>query len=197
MEDSNETRSSAKTSRGRTPRLLLAAVTALLLLGGGAIAWKMRAEGGAAGGGDPGREAMRTELTRLTAAESAFVKSHGRYATTLSELGVPLTSRVVVFASAHDGYHIRMARPETQTLCEVSAGRFAAAHSGWQLTCGKRVVADHVVDAAADSSWMDRARARVTRLIHEDCDAACRQQKLREGLRSPERKQLDQALEQL
>jgi hypothetical protein len=196
MEDSNLSQSGATTPRSRKPRIAVLTVIALLLLGGGAIAWKMRAEGGAAGGGDPDREAMRAELAQLTSAESAFVKANGRYAGTMSELGTSVTSRVVVFASARDGYHIRMARPGTAVMCEVSAGRFAASHSGWQLTCGTRVVADRVVDGPAESSWIDRARARVAALVHEDCDANCRQARLREGLKSPERKQLDEALEQ-
>jgi hypothetical protein len=197
MEDSNVMHSSGKTSRSGTLRTALLVAAGLLALGGGAIAWKMRAEGGAAGGGDPDREAMRAELARLTAAESAFVRSNGRYAATASELGTTVTSRIVVFASARDGYHIRMSRPGTATLCEVSAGRFAAAHAGWQLTCGTRVVSDRVIDGPAEPGWIDRARARIGGLLHEDCNAECRQQKLREGLKSPERKQLDQALEQL
>jgi hypothetical protein len=196
MEDSNEPRSSVKTSRRGMPRIALVAL-AVLLLGSGAIAWKMRAAGGAAGGGDAGREAMRAELSRLTAAESAFMKTNGRYAATISELGTTVTSRIVVFASARDGYHIRMSHPGTAVLCEVSAGRFAAARSGWQLTCGKRVVADRVVDGPAESNWIDRARARLSGLFHEECDAACRQEKLREGFKSPERKQLERAVEQL
>jgi hypothetical protein len=34
-------------------------------------------------------------------------------------------------------------------------------------------------------------------MFTDGCDADCRRAKLREGLRSPEQKQLDQALEQL
>ena len=184
----------AAPSRGRKMIPAVAAALALLLLGGGGIAWKMRAERGSTGGGDPEREVMRDELARLSAAESAFVKANGRYAATVSELKTPVTSRIVVFASARDGYHVRMARPKTPVLCEVSAGRFAAGHAGWQLVCGTRTVDDRVVDAppATSASWAERIRA----LFNEGCDAACRQAKLREGVRTPEQKQLDEALEQ-
>ena len=182
-------------SRGRQS---LAALLALLMLGGGAIAWKMRAEGPSAAGGDPAREAMRAELTRLTAAESAYVKANGRYATSVSELGTPITSRVVVFASARDGYHVRMARTGTHVLCEVSAGRFAAAHSGWQMACGEpAATGDQLVETPSVIGWTDRVTGRIRALLHEECDAACRQAKLREGLKSPERKQLDESIEQL
>lgn len=189
MEEFNGTRSTVQKSRGKS---VFAALLALLLLGGGGIAWKMRAERGAAGGGDPERDVMRAELARLTAAESLFVKKNGRYARTVSDLGTAYTSRVVVFASSTDGYLIRMSRPGTETLCEVSAGRFAAGHSGWQMVCGAPVApGDRLVETPAAPSWTHRIRA----LLHEDCDSECRRAKLREGLKSPERKQLDQALE--
>lgn len=195
IEESGMRPTGAAPSRGRKMIPTVAVLLSLLVLGGGGIAWKMRAEGGATGGGDPERDVMRDELTRLSAAESAFVKANGRYAATVSELGTPVTSRIVVFASARDGYHVRMARDGTPVLCEVSSGRFAAGHSGWQLVCGTRTVNDRLVDAppAATASW----GARIRGLFNEGCDAACRQAKLREGVRSPEQKQLDQALEQL
>ena len=193
IEESGMRRSGANPSRGR--KVLAAVLLLMLLLGGGAIAWKMRAEGGAAGGGDRERDVMRDELTRLSAAESAFVKANGRYAASVSELGTAVSSRVVVFASARDGYHVRMARPGTPVMCEASSGRFAAGHSGWQMVCGTRTVDDRLVEAPAAPapSWADRIRG----LFNEGCDADCRRAKLREGLRSPEQKQLDQALEQL
>ena len=193
IEESGMRRSGANPSRGR--KVLAAVLLLVLVLGGGAIAWKMRAEGGAAGGGDPERDVMRDELTRLSAAESAFVKANGRYAATVSELGTPVSSRIVVFASARDGYHVRMARPATPVMCEVSSGRFAAGHSGWQMVCGTRTAGDRLVESppAPTASWSDRIRA----LFTDPCDADCRRAKLREGLRSPEQKQLDQALEQL
>lgn len=193
IEESGMRRSGANPSRGR--KVLAAVLVLILVLGGGAIAWKMRAEGGAAGGGDPEREVMRDELTRLSAAESAFVKANGRYAPTVSELGLTVSSRIVVFASARDGFHVRMARPATPVMCEVSSGRFAAGHSGWQMVCGTRTAGDRLVEAPAEpaASWADRIRAMFT----DGCDADCRRAKLREGLRSPEQKQLDQALEQL
>ena len=195
IEESGMRQTGASPSRGRKMLPAVAVLLAMLVLGGGAIAWKMRAERGSTGGGDPERDVMRDELARLSAAESAFVKANGRYATTVSELGTPVTSRVVVFASARDGYHVRMARPATPVMCEVSSGRFAAGHSGWQMVCGTRTAGDRLVDAppAPSASWADRIRA----LFKEDCDAACRQAKLREGVRSPEQKQLDQALDQL
>lgn len=196
MKESDVPRSGARPSRGRTPPAAIVALLAVLVLSGGTFAWKMRAERGAAGGGDPEREAMRSELARVSTAESAFVKANGRYAATLSELATPVTSRVVVFASARDGYHVRMARPGTPVVCEVSAGRFAAGHSGWQMVCGTPAAGDRLEEgptAPATGSWLARIRA----LFHEDCDAACRQGKLREGLRSPEQKQLDQAIEQM
>lgn len=195
IEESGMRRSGANPSRGRKVFAALAVMVLILVLGGGAIAWKMRADGGAAGGGDPERDMMRDELTRLSAAESAFVKANGRYAATVSELGMPVSSRIVVFASARDGYHVRMARPATPVMCEVSSGRFAAGHSGWQMVCGTRTAGDRLVEAppAPTASWTDRIRAMFT----DDCDADCRRTKLREGLRSPEQKQLDQALEQL
>jgi len=195
IEESGMRHTGAGPSRGRKMLPVVAVLLAILALGGGAIAWKMRAAGGSTGGGDAERDVMRDELARLSAAESAFVKANGRYATSMSELGTPVTSRVVVFASAHDGYHVRMARPATPVMCEVSSGRFAAGHSGWQMVCGTRTAGDRLVEAppAATASWADRIRA----LINEDCDADCRQAKLRERVRSPEQKQLDQALDQM
>lgn len=195
VEESGMRPSGASPSRGRKVLAAGALLLAMVVLGGGAIAWKMRAEGGSTGGGDPERDVMRAELARVSAAESAFVKANGRYAASVSELGIPLTSQVVVFASARDGYHVRMARRGTPTLCELSSGRFAAGHSGWQMVCGTRTAGDRVVETppGAVASWSDRIRA----LFNEGCDAACRQAKLREGLRSPDQKQLDQALDQL
>ena len=185
-------RSGASPSLGR--KVLAAVLLLMLVLGGGAVAWKMRAEGGAAGGGDPEREVMRDELARLSAAESAFVKANGRYAASVSELGIAVSSRIMVFATARDGYHVRMARPSTPVMCEVSSGRFAAGHSGWQMVCGTRTAGDRLIEAppAPATSWADQVRG----LFKEDCDGECRRAKLREGLRSPEQKQLDQALEQ-
>ena len=194
IEDSGMRRSGASPSGGR--KVLAAGLLLLIIvLGGGAIAWKMRAEGGAAGGGDAEREVMREELGRLSAAESAFVKANGRYAASVSELGIPISSRIAVFASARDGYHVRMTRPATPVMCEVSSGRFAAGHTGWQMVCGTRTEGDRLVEAPASPapSWAERIRG----LFREECDAECRRAKLREGLRSPERKQLDQAIEQL
>ena len=111
IEESGMRRSGANPTRGR--KLLAAVLLSMVVLAGGAIAWKMRAEWCAAGGGDPEREVMRDELTRLSAAEAAFGKANGRYAATVSELGTAVSSRIVVFASARDGYHVRMARPST------------------------------------------------------------------------------------
>jgi hypothetical protein len=195
IEESGMRHTGASPSRGRKMRAGAVVLLAMLVLGGGAIAWKMQAEGGATGGVDPEREVMREELARVSAAESVFVKVNRRYAATVSELATPVTSRIVVFASARDGYHVRMARPDTPVMCEVSSGRFAAGHSGWQMVCGTRTAGDRLVDAspAATPGWIDRIRA----VFKDDCDAACRQARLRDGVRSPEQKQLDQALDQL
>lgn len=195
IEESGMRHTGAAPSRGRKMRAAVAVIVAMLVLVGGAIAWKMRGEGGSTGGGDRECDVMRDELARISAAESAFVKANGRYAATVPELATPVTSRIVVFASAHDGYHVRMARPGTPVLCEVSSGRFAAGHTGWQMVCGTRTAGDRLVEAppTATASWADRIRA----LFNEDCDANCRQAKLRERVRSPEQKQLDRELEQL
>src|SRR6476646_536060 len=146
VEESGMRPSGASPSRGRKVLAAVALLLAVLMLGGGAIAWKMRAERGSTGGGDAERDVMREELALISAAESAFVRTNGRYAASVSELGTPLTSQVVVFASARDGYHVRMARPGTPALCELSSGRFAAGHSGWQMVCGTRTAGDRVVE---------------------------------------------------
>ena len=73
VEESGMRPSGASPSRGRKVLAAVALLLAVLMLGGGAIAWKMRAEGGSTGGGDPERDVMREELARLSAAESAFV----------------------------------------------------------------------------------------------------------------------------
>lgn len=171
----------------------------VLLAAGGAVGWKMLGKGALAAGGaqrDPARDAMRAELMELSAAESAFVKVNGRYAASVSEAGTPVTSKVVVFASAPDGYHVRLARPDaTPQLCELSAGRFAAGHSGWQLMCGVPTANDVLVEPEAPKpSLMDRMRA----FFHEDCDSECRVEKLRgEVRRRRGHDRLDKALDDL
>lgn len=181
-------------SRHRGGGRWLAVVALLLVAAGGALGWKMLGPRPAAAGGDLGREMMRAELMNLSAAESAYVRTNGRYAASVPELGMPITSRVVVFASAGDGYRVRLARPETPQLCELSLGRFAAGHAGWQLLCGVPAANNTLVEPEAPKpSLLDRIRAA----LHEDCDSECRVKKLREGLKSPERKQLDQALDAL
>ncbi|HEX2781228.1 MAG TPA: hypothetical protein VHM30_17135, partial [Gemmatimonadaceae bacterium] len=167
----------------RPPRRVpwLAIIVLLVLGGGGAVGWKMLGRGGSAAGGDPARDMMRAELMELSAAESAFVKANDRYAASVSELGRPVSSRVVVFASARDGYRIRLARPDdTAQLCELSVGRFAAGHTGWQLLCGMPSANNTLVETAPSKPpLLDRIRA----YFHEDCDSECRVEKLREEVR--------------
>ncbi|HEX8851821.1 MAG TPA: hypothetical protein VF761_19995 [Gemmatimonadaceae bacterium] len=147
----------------------------------GVAGWKMLGQSPPAAGVDHGRDVMRAELMSLSAAESAFARTNGRYAVSVSELGTPVTSRVVVFAAAKDGYHVRLARPETPQLCELSAGRFAAGHTGWQLLCGVPAADNSLVEPPAKKpSLLDRIRSA----LREDCDSECRVKKLREGMKS-------------
>ena len=177
----------------------IALVVVLLLAGGGAVAWKMLGSAPWTAGGtgkvDPAPDVMRAELMELSAAESAYVKANGRYAASVSDLGVAVTSKVAIFATAEDGYHVRLTRPETEQRCEVSAGRFAAGHSGWQLLCGVPAANDALVAPEPPKpSLIDRVRA----FFHEDCDSECRVEKLREEVhRRRGTDKLDKALEQL
>jgi hypothetical protein len=150
----------APSPRRRTPWLGVTLV--VLLAAGGAVGWKMLGKGPAAAGGDPARDVMRAELMELSAAESAFVRANGRYAANLSELGTALTSRVAVFASAPDGYQVRLARPEeTEQRCELSVGRFAAGHKGWQLLCGVPKANDSLDEQEPKPSLLERIRAKL------------------------------------
>ncbi|NUO64484.1 MAG: hypothetical protein HOQ11_12125 [Gemmatimonadaceae bacterium] len=158
-----------------------AALVLLLVVVAGVAGWKMLGRGPSAAGVDRGRDIMRAELMGLSSAESAFVRTNARYAASVSELGVPITSRVVVFATAKDGYHVRLAHAETPQLCELSVGRFAAGHTGWQLLCGVPAADNSLVEPPeVKPSLLERIRAT----LREDCDAECRVKKLREGMKA-------------
>lgn len=177
----------------RHPRRSLkpAALVVLLVAVAGVAGWKMLGQSPPAAGVDHGRDVMRAELMSLSAAESAFARTNGRYAASVSELGTPVTSRVVVFAAAADGYHVRLARAETPQLCELSAGRFAAGHTGWQLLCGVPAADNSLVEPPAKQpSLLDRVRA----VFHEDCDSECRVRKLREGMKARDGAEVEDAL---